>query len=108
MPVTTQKKPELARVTTTATPIPEKPVIEVTALPERTTVTITLPVFDWPEGYVSRNTNCWWNQEQAINLRRIQLGLERQEAQLKDGKYVSNGVDALRYILENISIIQLG
>jgi len=66
------------------------------------TITVTAPIKDWEEGFVRKNLDVVLNRDQARVLKKIQLGLEEKEAQLKNGKYVANAVDAVRWILENI------
>jgi hypothetical protein len=64
---------------------------------------LTVPSFDWDAGYARRCIDLRLNSQQAEKLKSIQLGLEKQEAQLANGKFVSNATDALRWILENAS-----
>jgi hypothetical protein len=63
---------------------------------------LTAPIKEWEEGYHRRNLDVLLTHEQGQMLKRIQLGLEEREAQLKNGKYVSTAVDAVRWMLENI------
>lgn len=64
-------------------------------------VSLTLPTFNWEAGYARRNVDVRLTEAQAKTLKAITLGLERQEAQLLNGKNVSNPVDAIRWMLEN-------
>jgi hypothetical protein len=65
--------------------------------------TVSCPVLLWDEGYSRRYLQVRLNESQANKLKAIQLGLESKDAQLEDGKYVSNPVDAVRWILENVA-----
>lgn len=69
----------------------------------KATITLTAPIKDWEEGFVRKNLDVVLNRDQAKILKQIQLGLEEREAQLKNGKYVANAVDAIRWMLENMS-----
>ena len=64
-------------------------------------VTVTAPTMEWESGYVRRKLDVALNSTQAAKLKAIQLGLEQKEAQLENGKYVANPVDAIRWLLEN-------
>lgn len=61
---------------------------------------MSVPVFHWDSGYVRRKLDVHLTGAQANTLKSIQLGLEKQEAKLINGRCVSNPVDAIRWILE--------
>lgn len=73
---------------------------------EPTTATLTIPIFAWDEGYARRCVDVRLSGSQAATLKAIQLGLENRGAQLENGKYVANAVDAIRWMLENIDTEQ--
>lgn len=64
-------------------------------------VTIVAPTLSWDTGYVRKKLDVALNGTQAQTLKGIQLGLEKQEAQLANGRYVANPVDAIRWLLEH-------
>jgi len=70
---------------------------------EPTTAKLTIPIFAWDEGYARRCVDVRLSGSQAATLKAIQLGLENRGAQLENGKYVANAVDAIRWMLENIN-----
>lgn len=78
----------------TATPLPDRRIV--------VDMTVEMPFLVWKEGFLRRRLDCVLTNEQARKLKGIQLGLESQEAQLQNGKYVANPVDALRWLLENV------
>lgn len=63
---------------------------------------VTVPVAKWAGGYVRRRHDVSLDSKQAQALWEIQHGLEQREAQLANGRFVSNGVDAIRWILEQV------
>jgi hypothetical protein len=65
--------------------------------------TISCPVLIWDEGYARKSLDVRLTEVQANKLKAIQLGLESKDAKLENGRYVSNPVDAIRWMLENIS-----
>ena len=65
--------------------------------------TLSVPVLVWDEGYARRSLDVKLNESQANKLKAIQLGLESKDAQLENGRFVANPVDAVRWILENVS-----
>lgn len=77
-------------------------VVTTTVERMQATVTVTAPIKDWEEGFVRKNLDVVLNRDQARVLKKIQLGLEEKESQLRNGKYVANAVDAIRWMLENI------
>lgn len=66
------------------------------------TVTVCCPFFPWDSGYCRRNLDVVLTSTQATTLKGILLGLEKQEACLINGRPVSNPVDAIRWMLENV------
>lgn len=66
-------------------------------------VTIVAPTLSWQTGFVRKKLDVALNSTQAQTLKGIQLGLEKQEAQLANGRYVANAVDAIRWMLEQAS-----
>lgn len=68
--------------------------------PEYENITVTFPIFQWDSGYVRQKLDVMLTGAQAATLKSIQLGLEKQEAQLINGRYVANPVDAIRWLLE--------
>jgi hypothetical protein len=69
--------------------------------PDCTLVTVCVPSFEWDSGYAKRKLDVSLTSDQASVLKSMQLGLEKQEARLKNGRYVSNPVDTIRWMLEN-------
>lgn len=61
---------------------------------------MSFPVFNWDSGYVRQKLDVHLTGAQAKTLKSIQLGLEKQEAKLSNGRCVSNPVDAIRWMLE--------
>jgi len=70
--------------------------------PDCTIVSVSVPSFEWQTGYVRRKLDVALSTDQAVVLKSMQLGLEKQEARLKNGRYVANPVDAIRWMLENV------
>jgi len=70
--------------------------------PDCTIVSVSVPSFEWQTGYVRRKLDVALSTDQAAVLKSMQLGLEKQEARLKNGRYVANPVDAIRWVLENV------
>ena len=78
------------------------PMVKEEPTPEAGTISVTVPTFAWEKGYARRKLDVKLTESQALTLRGITLGLERQEAQLANGKNVANPVDAIRWMLENV------
>jgi hypothetical protein len=70
--------------------------------PDCTILSVSVPSFEWQSGYARRKLDVALSSDQAAVLKSMQLGLEKQEAQLKNGRYVANPVDAIRWVLENV------
>ena len=94
--------PQLPQITPAKTNGNGHAIVASTVENIQATITVTAPIKDWEEGFVRKNLDVVLNRDQARVLKKIQLGLEEKEAQLKNGKYVANAVDAVRWILENI------
>lgn len=73
---------------------PIEPVCEI--------LTLSIPSMQWKAGYIRKRFDLALNGRQAQRLRQVQMGLEQQEAQLENGRYVSTQVDAIRWLLENL------
>jgi hypothetical protein len=84
--------PEIEVVETT-TPAPPPAVL--------VSMTVSLPFWSGFGGYAKKRHDLILTQKQAGKLKGIYLGLEEMDAQLENGKYVSNPVDAIRWLLEN-------
>lgn len=66
-------------------------------------VSISVPLFHWTAGNAHRKvTALRLTRQQAATLKSLTMGLENQEAQLKDGRFVSRPVDAIRWMLEQL------
>lgn len=63
-------------------------------------VVISAPCLPW-DGHARKSLDVRLTSSQAGTLKGIQLGLEKQEATLLNGKFVANPVDAIRWMLEN-------
>jgi hypothetical protein len=85
--------PPKIEVVETATPAPPPAVL--------VSMTVSLPFWSGFGGYTKRRHDVILTQKQAGKLKGIYLGLEEMDAQLENGKYVSNPVDAIRWLLEN-------
>jgi hypothetical protein len=101
MPVTTENRPQLPKVTTSTKQRISEPGIVVGMQNLRTAITVTAPIKDWDEGFVRKNLDVVLTRDQAKVLKQIQLGLEGREATLNNGKCVATAVDAIRWMLEN-------
>lgn len=79
---------------------------EVSAPPQDLTqlVEILVPVFagEWNGFSGSRRVDLKMTREMARKLRRIQLGLEQQDAKLRSGRIVSTPSHALIWLIENV------
>jgi hypothetical protein len=79
-----------------------KPFAEV--IPQATTSLVEVPMLEnLFEGYFSDRINMNLNYVQKNKLKATLYGLQSQFAKLKNGKEVSNGADALKWILENLT-----
>ena len=63
---------------------------------------IEVPVLKLQGGYCRKRVDCTLTRSQAQQLRAVQSGLEANEAQLANGRYVSNAMHAIQWILEQM------
>jgi hypothetical protein len=79
-----------------------KPFAEV--IPQATSALVEVPMLEnLFEGYFSPRIDMTLDYLQRNNLRAALFGLQNRFAKLKNGKEVSNGQDALKWILENLT-----
>lgn len=72
--------------------------------PQATTALIEVPMLEnLFEGYFSPRIDMTLDYLQRNNLRSTLFGLQSRFAKLRNGKEVSNGQDALKWILENLT-----
>lgn len=72
--------------------------------PQTTTAVVKVPLLEnLFEGYFSNRIDMTLDYVQRNNLRATLYGLQSRFAKLKNGKEVSNGADALKWILENLT-----
>ena len=90
--------------TLTSTPVePAQPTILSMTPMTQGVYTLSVPFLEWDSGYSRRVLDVRLTTEQAQKLKSVQLGLEQREAQLENGRYVANAVDAVRWMIENLS-----
>ena len=66
---------------------------------------LTLPLGSVEEAeYLSSHIQAQLNRQQALGLKRVRRGLETSGARLNCGKIVATNADAVRYMLEQVTI----
>lgn len=88
---------------------PSRPTIEDVQVTESTIhtvtggkVTINAPLLVL-SGYAMRRLDVRLNSNEADGWKAMAMGLEREEARLKDGKYIRTATDAVRWVGERLA-----
>jgi len=71
--------------------------------PSFVAISLRAPMLDGdPAGYCPQHVDCQFRGGLAITLRRLYDGLDAVGARLADGKRIAGGVDAIRWLLEQL------